>query len=110
MFSNLVGNALAYGAPDTPVRVVIDASGHDVRCVVHNSGPAIPSEILPILFDPFRRGNDSKTNKTQGLGLGLFISKQIVLSHGGKIAVDSSAAGGTQFTVTLPKTILAEKK
>ena len=63
----------------------------------------IPEQLLPTLFDPFRRANHGKAAGTHGLGLGLFIAQQIVMAHGGKITVRSCEAEGTQFSFKLPK-------
>jgi signal transduction histidine kinase/CheY-like chemotaxis protein len=101
LLSNLVGNALLHGAGGTTV--VID--GTDPRSVtleVRNPG-AIPSAVLPLIFEPFRSGTDKKQERSSGLGLGLHISQQIVTAHGGSIAVASSEADGTTFTVSLPR-------
>jgi phosphoserine phosphatase RsbU/P len=103
VFSNLIGNALAYSPPDAPVRVVVDATGEDVRCLVHNTGSPIPAGMMPTLFDPFRRVSHAKSGSTQGLGLGLFISHQIVVAHGGSIMVQSNESEGTRFLITLPR-------
>jgi signal transduction histidine kinase len=63
----------------------------------------IPEEMQPTLFSPFRRGErDSRTNKTTGLGLGLYISREVTLSHGGRLDLQSSGAEGTTFRVILP--------
>jgi len=102
VFSNLVGNALTYGRRDAPVRVLVDASGDVVVCTVHNLGPPIPPTLLPTLFDPFRRASHGKAAGTVGLGLGLFIAQQIVMSHGGGMTVRSVEDEGTTFTVELP--------
>jgi signal transduction histidine kinase len=65
-------------------------------------GPPIPEALRTRLFNPFRRGaKDSKTSETAGLGLGLYISREIVIAHGGDIQVSSSLAEGTTFRVTL---------
>lgn len=66
---------------------------------VRNGGDAIPPEALPTLFAPFRRG----TERSQGLGLGLYIVSEIVRSHAGTIDVTSSTADGTEFRVSLPR-------
>jgi signal transduction histidine kinase len=59
--------------------------------------------LLKVLFDPFRRGErESRDHKTLGLGLGLFISREIVHAHGGELAVSSMIDSGTVFSVTLP--------
>ncbi len=104
VFSNLIGNAIHHGDVDKPVTVEARQQGAGVRVEVHNEGPPIPEELRDQLFRPFRRGTrDSRTAKTAGLGLGLYISERIVASHGGGLEVESSAADGTTFSVTLPR-------
>ncbi|MES1176011.1 MAG: PAS domain-containing sensor histidine kinase [Myxococcales bacterium] len=103
VFSNLVGNAILHGAPGTPVTIHAGVEGEQCRVVVHNQGPPIPPDIQGSLFNPFRRGErDSRTAKTAGLGLGLYISQELVQAHGGQIEVRSNADEGTQFCVRLP--------
>jgi signal transduction histidine kinase len=70
---------------------------------VHNQGPPIPEETLPALFEPFRRGTGQATEHPSGLGLGLYIVREIVRAHDGSIEVASTAAEGTTFTVRLPR-------
>lgn len=104
VFSNLVGNALHHGDPTTPVVVEIRGDGSTTSVSVHNGGSPIPDTLRAELFNPFRRGErDSRTKHTEGLGLGLYISRELVLAHGGDITVDSGPAG-TTFTVVLPVT------
>ncbi|MGA9524944.1 MAG: sensor histidine kinase, partial [Myxococcaceae bacterium] len=88
-----------------PVRVSLSEAGPEaVRFAVHNEGPAIPAETLPLLFDPFRRGAQTGSGRgSRGLGLGLYIAHQIVTAHGGKLEVQSSPEEGTTFTATLPR-------
>jgi signal transduction histidine kinase len=102
VISNLVGNALRHGNPHAPVRVSVRPDGDNVRIDVHNEGPPIPRELLPKIFEPFRRAADSDRSDV-GLGLGLFIAERIVAAHSGAIDVDSREAAGTTFTVTLPR-------
>ena len=90
---NLVTNAISYGC---------DGEGRDVVLKVHNHGPAIPADLAYILFEPFRRGI-SEDCSPGGLGLGLYIVKQIVLAHDGTIAVESTETDGTTFTLALPR-------
>lgn len=104
VFSNLIGNAVSYGRSGSPVRVVFEDRHDEVVFTVHNLGPAIPEDQLPSLFDPFRRALYGKDANTRGLGLGLFISRQIVVAHGGSLTVTSSPDEGTTFTVVLPRT------
>ena len=65
-------------------------------------GRRFPSELLPVLFEPFRRGVP-EDRSPRGLGLGLYIVQQIVLGHDGTIGVDSTAHDGTTFTLHLPR-------
>jgi PAS domain S-box-containing protein len=103
VLSNLLGNALLYGDPAKPVTVEAWADDLGVHLEVHNEGPPIPADIQPTLFDPFRRGErDSRTSKTAGLGLGLYISNEVVLAHGGTLELRSSPDEGTTFRVNLP--------
>lgn len=103
VFSNLIGNALVHGDEAQPVTVEARAEGRTVVVDVHNDGPPIPAHVQSRLFDPFRRGDrESRTAKTAGLGLGLYISHEIVGAHGGTIEIRSAAGEGTTFRVTLP--------
>lgn len=98
--SNLVGNALQHGAA-APVRVVaaaIDADGIELK--VENAGE-IPPDVLPRLFDPFGSGHRENA-RNAGLGLGLYIVREIVRAHGGDIRV-ASAKGRTSFSVVMPR-------
>jgi signal transduction histidine kinase len=98
VFSNLLCNAIQHSPKDAIVCVRIDARASDrIEVTVHNSG-VIPPKILPDIFEPFRHAPSSR-----GLGLGLFITKAIVLSHGGTIDATSSEEGGTRLTFVLPR-------
>jgi len=102
LVSNLVSNALQYGARDAPVTVSLsrDAAGAlEVR--VHNQGPAIAAGLRPHLFEPHRRGEGAESAHPRGLGLGLFIVREIARAHGGSVEVRSDAQG-TTFAVSLP--------
>jgi signal transduction histidine kinase len=100
--SNLVTNALHHGDPREPVRLSVDGLGAEVALQVKNEGPPIPVELMPVLFEPFTRGA-SEDAPTRGLGLGLYIVRQVALAHGGRIEVESSAEAGTTFTMVLPR-------
>jgi len=102
LLSNLVSNALQYGARDAPVTVSLsrDAAGAlEVR--VHNQGPAIAAGLRQHLFEPHRRGEGAESAHPRGLGLGLFIVREIARAHGGSVEVRSDAQG-TTFAVNLP--------
>ena len=103
VFSNLIGNAVVHGDPAQPVVIHAHLEGEAVSVAIHNSGEPIPADIQAKIFDPFRRGErDSRTTKTAGLGLGLFISSEIIRGHAGSIEVESNADQGTTFRVKLP--------
>jgi signal transduction histidine kinase len=101
VFSNLIGNASRYGDPSSPVRVVLDGNGSDIEVSVHNAG-SIPKELLPVLFDPFRSRLERR-RPAEGLGLGLYIVRQIVVAHGGDVEVISNESEGTTFRFSLPR-------
>jgi two-component system, sensor histidine kinase and response regulator len=103
LMSNLVGNAVKHGRPDTPIKVLVDGSDPQrVALEVRNGGAICPS-VLPHLFDPFRVGLPADRTSGPGLGLGLYISHEIVRAHGGEIRVLSNATDGTVFMVSLPR-------
>jgi phosphoserine phosphatase RsbU/P len=102
--SNLVGNAVQYSPQDSAVRVVAHDEGDGVRLEVHNQGTPIPAERLPHIFDPFVRGRDgARSSARTGLGLGLYITHEIVKAHGGTVQVRSTEAEGTCFWLHLPR-------
>lgn len=104
VISNLVGNALHHGTADKTIEVVLDGTGKRVSFSIRNDGKTIPEPLRDVLFDPFRRGDrQGNSSKTAGLGLGLFISKEIVTGHSGTISVASSDESGTSFTFELPR-------
>jgi PAS domain S-box-containing protein len=99
VLANLLYNALLYGAPARPVTVSVQGRPADVVVEVHNEGPPVPPELLPVIFEPFHHGAAHR----DGLGLGLFIARQIVRAHGGTIEVVSTNESGTTFRVELPR-------
>ena len=105
LLSNLLANALQHGTAGTPVRVAIDGDDDAITVRIHNAG-VIPPELLPVMFDPFR-GRSSGSRNAHGLGLGLFISREIAHAHGGELLVDTPRAGWVRFTLELEEPILA---
>jgi signal transduction histidine kinase len=107
VLSNLIGNAIQYGSPDVPVTVRVTSLDGDVVIAVNNRGKTIAPDKLSSIFDPMVRiaANAANTDYTErtSLGIGLFISREIVHAHGGQIALASTGAGGTTFTVTMPR-------
>jgi signal transduction histidine kinase len=112
VLSNLIGNALVHGEAGAPIEVFVDVRDSEALLAVTNRGPAIPADRAASLFLPFTHGdtpqpgvtgNASSNHRPRGLGLGLYIVKQIVTAHGGTITFESSAAVGTTFIVRLPR-------
>ncbi|MFL5312881.1 MAG: ATP-binding protein [Myxococcales bacterium] len=100
VLENLLVNALKYGAADRPVYIGWYAEPTELVLKVHNHGPPIPAAVLPFVFDPFRRGEEHCVRDS--LGLGLYIVRQIVAAHGGRVDVRSDREAGTTFVVHLP--------
>jgi signal transduction histidine kinase len=102
LLRNLVVNALRHGAPESDVRVVLSGAA-DVTLAVLNSGPPVDSAVLRRLSDPLWRGvaRDGRASRA-GLGLGLFIVREIARGHGGDVAVHSEG-GETAFMIRLPR-------
>jgi sigma-B regulation protein RsbU (phosphoserine phosphatase) len=104
VLSNLIGNAINYGDEEKPVTIDVREDRAHVSVAVHNFGRPIAEPVRLELFSPFRRGErDSKTTETEGLGLGLYISRELVVAHGGDIEASSTSAEGTTFRVRLPR-------
>lgn len=97
---NLIGNAVAHGSAGRPIRVGVDG-GATITISVANDG-AIAPEAMAGLFDPFRAKSD-RTGRGSGLGLGLYIVRQIARAHGGDVTVRSDPDDGTLFSVALPR-------
>ena len=122
VIENLLENALLHAPPETPVTVSVkikrqlpdatekpDVQDQDTEDIgeaasagwalvtVQNEGPGIPPDLLPHLFERYARGQ-----KSLGMGLGLYVSHQIALAHGGALAADSTPGQGARFTLRLP--------
>ncbi|MGF6393662.1 ATP-binding protein [Pseudomonas plecoglossicida] len=105
VFSNLIANAVLHGDARRPIRVDLKQEVSAVRFQVQNHGDPIPPGALHHLFNPqgrYSSYSDDSKDRSQGLGLGLFIAAQIVEGHGGRIDVSSDAEQGTRFAVILP--------
>jgi len=99
VFDNLLGNALRFAPAGGAVAVRGKRDGDAVRFEIHDTGPGIPKEHQPLVFEKFYRAPGARA---EGAGLGLFIARQIVQAHGGAIGVESEPGSGTTFWFTLP--------
>ncbi len=105
MLSNLVGNAIQYGAPDLPVSIDLRYDDSNAFISINNHGATIAPDKRNSIFDPMvciASAVQSDASDRTSLGIGLFISREIAQAHGGSIGVESNAVDGTTFTVTLP--------
>jgi heavy metal sensor kinase len=102
MFLNLLDNALKYTPSDGAIRVQLDCDAREVRVAVIDTGPGIPAEHLPYLFDRFYRVDRARNREHGGSGLGLALVRSFAEAHGGKVDVMSEVGGGSVFTVHLP--------
>jgi signal transduction histidine kinase len=101
-FSNIARNAVEHAVPGTPVVVKARAEGPEVVVEISNEGPPIPDDVLPFIFEPFRRARQHERSATGNLGLGLYIARQIVSSGSGTL-VAYSTDGRTTFSMRLPR-------
>lgn len=103
VFINLVANAIQYTPQGGEVFLSLERIGEQARIICRDTGPGIPAEDLPHIFERFYRAEKSRTRgKTTGFGLGLSIANWIVERHGGRIEVDSKEGQGTTFAIWLP--------
>ncbi|HLI87608.1 MAG TPA: hybrid sensor histidine kinase/response regulator [Ktedonobacteraceae bacterium] len=102
---NLLANARKYSSVNAPIRLELNATEQECVVSVSDTGVGIPPEVLPHIFERFYRvpGIEVQTGSSIGLGLGLYISSQIVQRHGGRIDVESTPGNGSTFSVVLPR-------
>jgi signal transduction histidine kinase len=101
---NLIVNAINYTPSGGVVTISLGKANNQAQLIVHDTGPGIPGEDLPHVFERFYRGEKSRTRSREGkgFGLGLSIAYWIVRNHGGRIEVDSKKGQGSTFCVWLP--------
>ena len=102
VLNNLFENAIKY-TPSGTVAVNVTGDNDSVQISVKDSGIGIPAEDLPHLFQKFYRVDNSETREINGTGLGLFLSRKLTESIGGKLTVESEYKKGSVFTVKLPR-------
>jgi signal transduction histidine kinase len=99
VFYNLMGNAVKFSPANSAIAVNMSVSDSQLTVEIRDQGPGIPKENLEKIFQKYWK---IKTNTKGGAGLGLYIARKIVESHGGKLRADSQEGHGTQLTMTLP--------
>jgi len=99
VFANLLGNAIKFCRPGDTISVRGKRDGRWVRYEVEDTGPGIPADALPHVFDPYW---SARAHAKEGLGLGLYICKAIVDAHGGEMWAETKPAGGAIFVVRIP--------
>ena len=102
VLGNLLTNALRHTPEKGSITLKAEATSEGVHIIVKDTGAGIPTEDLPYIFDRFWRGDKSRTRTEGSSGLGLAITKQLVLAHGGTITAESEVEKGTTFTIELP--------
>jgi signal transduction histidine kinase len=101
--TNLVDNAIKYSPEGGQIEVSLGVAGSDIRLAVRDHGVGVPPEHRPLIFDRFYQAHaGGPLTSMAGMGLGLYISRQIVELHGGTITAEFPDDGGTMFVVTLP--------
>lgn len=103
VLGNLLDNAIKYCPRGTTVRLSADTAGDRIRVSVHDSGPGIPPQHLPRLFERFYRVDASRSRELGGTGLGLAIVKHLVEAMSGTVSVESIPGQGSTFAFTLPR-------
>jgi signal transduction histidine kinase len=104
LLSNLLENAVSYGARGRPVAITLRGEGPQVSFSVHNFGAVIPGPDRERIFEPRSRGTlADKARAPNGLGLGLYICREIMRAHNGTLSVRSTAEDGTTFVARLPR-------
>jgi len=101
VITNLVGNALRYTPDGGKIMLEIRREGNVARTIVSDTGPGIAADILPRIFEPFAQFPDDAAH-VGSAGLGLYIAKEIVEAHSGRIFARSELGAGTIFTVDIP--------
>jgi signal transduction histidine kinase len=102
VLDNLLANAAKYSPKGSTIRLVGDVVGDEVRLSVSDQGAGIPPDEQAQLFERFYRRPEHRTGRQPGLGLGLFITRELVSAQGGRIWVESVPGSGSTFVVSLP--------
>ncbi|HNP73242.1 MAG TPA: CHASE domain-containing protein [Kouleothrix sp.] len=102
VIQNLISNAIKYSPAGGAVLVRVARDGESAAIAVIDHGMGIPASALPSLFEQFYRAPNAEAQNIGGIGIGLYLARQIVSQHGGTIAVESAEGAGSTFTLRLP--------
>lgn len=106
VIENLCNNAIKYGSPDTPVKIILVETQSDILIKVQNRGQIISEEEQKTIFQQFHRTENASRKSNEGWGIGLTLVRGTAEAHGGSVEVESTLASGTIFTVKLSKAVL----
>lgn len=101
ILTNLITNAVKYGAP--PFFISTSTQDDGVRLAVSDSGPGVPEEFVPRLFDRFARSDEARRGGKKGTGLGLYIVRRLAEANGGTVRYEPGPGGGASFVIELPR-------
>jgi signal transduction histidine kinase len=109
VLDNLVSNAIKFSPQGGKIIVSVRANGKDVELSVADPGVGIPAHQLEAVFGLFYQAEDPVSRRTGGMGLGLYISKEIIGRHNGRIWAESAPGQGSTFSFSLPRNRAARK-
>jgi hydrogenase small subunit len=102
ILSHIVGNAIKFSDPGSPVHITAESDTGWVTVKVVDHGPGIAPDVLPRIFDKFYRAGVPGQSEESGNGLGLYLAERLAQAHGGKISVETELGKGSVFSVALP--------
>jgi signal transduction histidine kinase len=101
----VVENGLAFGPDDTPVEIGVRLGDGRVDLAISDRGPGIPEEVRHRIFDPFTQLDPSATRAHEGLGVGLFLARRVMLAHGGDVRAEERPGGGARVILSFPSVV-----
>jgi signal transduction histidine kinase/DNA-binding response OmpR family regulator len=105
VMANLLSNAFKFTPRGGEIHVALSATDHVARVAVSDTGPGIPPEDVPHVFDRFYRADEADPARGPGTGIGLSLARELVELHGGSIRVESEVGVGSRFVVSLPRAV-----
>ena len=101
--TNILDNAIKYGLKDMPINIQLSQTEKAIYISISNTGSSIKEDEKKLIFKKFYRGQDQEIRRQEGTGIGLYISNQIVMAHGGKIEIEDTVLNQVTFIIKLPK-------